>query len=397
MSGRRRGHGEGAIYQRPDGRWTAAVELGWQGGKRRRKYVYGRTRREVAQKLRDVQRAHQEGDVLADERTTVERYLTDWLAVVKPSLRWRTWERYEQYARLHAIPVIGRVRLTKLTPQHLQGLYTDRLRAGLSPTSVVHLHRFLHRALGQAVRWNLVARNVAGLVDPPRMARYEHVAFSPEQAERFLAAIRGDRLEALYVLALVTGLREGELLGLRWPDVDLDASTVAVRGSMQSDEHGRLVIDETKTRGSRRLVVLPRLAVAALVRHRAVQARERLRAGPRWEELGLVFPNTVGRPILRQNLVQRSLHPLLERAGLPRLRFHDLRHSAATLLLARGVHPKVVSELLGHSQIGITLDLYSHVTATMLQHAADAFDELFGGQLGGQAGSGEGQTAGEPS
>jgi hypothetical protein len=118
---RRRGHGEGAIYQRPDGRWTAAVELGWQGGKRRRKYVYGRTRREVAQKLRTVQRAQQDGGVLADERTTVERYLIDRLEVVKPSLRWRTWQRYEQYARLHTIPSIGRVRLSKLTPQHYRG------------------------------------------------------------------------------------------------------------------------------------------------------------------------------------------------------------------------------------------------------------------------------------
>jgi integrase len=179
--------------------------------------------------------------------------------------------------------------------------------------------------------------------------------------------------------------------------VDLDAGTVTVRGSMQPDEHGRRVLDETKTRGSRRLVVLPHLAVAALVRHRTVQARERLRAGPRWEELGLVFPNTVGRPILPQNLVQRSLYPLLAQAGLPRLRFHDLRHSAATLLLAKGVHPKVVSELLGHAQVGITLDLYSHVSATMLRHAADAFDELLGGQLGGQAGSMEDGAAGEPS
>jgi integrase len=199
------------------------------------------------------------------------------------------------------------------------------------------------------------------------------------------------------VLALVTGLREGELLGLRWSDVDLDAATVTVRGSMQPDERGRRVIEETKTRSSRRLVVLPRLAVAALLGHRTVQARERLRAGPRWQELGLVFPNAVGRAILPQNLLQRLLYPLLERAGLLRLRSHDLRHSAATLLLARGVHPKVVSELLEHAQIGITLDLYSHVSATMLRHAADAFDELFGGQLGAQAGSVEDEAARQPS
>jgi integrase len=260
-----------------------------------------------------------------------------------------------------------------------------------------HIAALVRAAWELGDRPGLVPRNVADLVDPPRMPRYEHAAFTPEQAERFLAAIRGDRLEALFVLALVTGLREGELLGLRWSDVDLDAATVTVRGSMQPDDRGRRVIEETKTRSSRRLVVLPRLAVAALLSHRTVQARERLRAGPRWQELGLVFPNTVGRAILPQNLLQRSLYPLLERAELPRLRFHDLRHSAATLLLARGVHPKVVSELLGHTQIGITLDLYSHESATMLRHAADAFDELFGGQLGGQAGSVEDKAADQPS
>jgi integrase len=179
--------------------------------------------------------------------------------------------------------------------------------------------------------------------------------------------VQGDRLEALYVLAITTGMRQGELLGLRWRDVDVE------RGRLQ-------LVRQLKTRQSRRAVVLPELAVTALVDHRDRQAAEREQQGALWEEHGLVFPNIVGRPLNPNNLRQRSFFPLLARAGLPRIRFHDLRHSCATLLLSEGVHPKIVSDLLGHSQIGITLDLYSHVTATMQAVAAEAMGRLLGGQ-----------------
>jgi site-specific recombinase XerD len=214
MSPRRRGHGEGSIYRRPDGRWAATIDLGWHGGKRRRKFLYGKTRAEVARKLATSLQAHRDGQVFGDERTTVEQFLSAWLVTVEPSLAPRTWTRYEQLIRRHTAPHIGKVRLTKLGARHLDQLYSALVRSGLSPTTVLQLHRILHHALRDATRWNLVARNVAELVTPPRRARHDFVTLTPEQARRFLDGVKGDRLEALYILGLTTGMREGELFGL---------------------------------------------------------------------------------------------------------------------------------------------------------------------------------------
>lgn len=242
----------------------------------------------------------------------------------------------------------------------------------------------LHRALGQAARWDLVARNVVTLVDPPRVARHRITALTPEQARHFLDAARGDRLEALYVVALTTGMRQGELLALRWSDVDESSQALRVRGTLHHDPQGGWAIHEPKTAGSQRQVLLAVAAVDALRRHRTAQNDERQGVGPAWQDHDLVFANAVGGPLAPQNLLRRSFVPLLVRAGLPRVRFHDLRHTAATLLLAEGVHRKIVSELLGHSQVSITLDLYSHVTGTMQRAAVSALDGLLGSQLGSQ-------------
>lgn len=240
---------------------------------------------------------------------------------------------------------IGRLRLGRLGPFHLEHLYAERIKAGLSPTTVLQLHRLLHHALRDAVRWSLVLRNVSELVTPPRRARYDFRVLSSDQARAFLQAVKGDRLEALYVVAITTGMREGELFGLRWTDVNLRTGWLRLTRQL-------------KTKSSRRQVLLPRIVVEALTAHDERQAQERELVGTAWEDNGLVFPNTIGRPINVSNFLPRDFYPLLERAGLPRMRFHDLRHSAATLLLELGIHPKVVSEMLGHSQIGITLDLY---------------------------------------
>jgi integrase len=197
---------------------------------------------------------------------------------------------------------------------------------------------------------------------------------SPEQAQRFLAAAVGDPLEALYVLALSSGMRQGELLGLHWRDVDLDDGVVRVTGSLARIKTG-LTFGETKS-GKTRQVALSGVAIDALRRHRVVQSKERLRLGEIWEDNDLVFANGVGRPIDARNVLSRSFHPVLERSGLPIIRFHDLRHTAATLLLGRGLHPKIVSEMLGHSQISVTLDLYSHVTPLMHRQAAEAMNAV---------------------
>jgi integrase len=370
----KRANGEGSIYKRTDGRYCATLTV--EGDKR--KSFYGATRQEVSRKLNDALKSQREGLPVLRERYTVGQYLSEWLKSTEPSLQPRTFMRYEEIVRLHLAPMLGGTTLARLGPQHLQALYADRLEAGLSSTTVLQVHRVMRRALDQAARWGLVARNVATLVDAPRKRHREIKALTPDEVRSLLEAASGDRLEALYAVAVTSGMRQGELLALRWRFVDLTMGTAQVRGTLQRTREG-LKIAEPKTARSRRLVRLTVTATEALRRHKACQAEERLRLGAAWADNDLVFANEVGRPIEATNLVSRSFAPLLKRAGLPRIRFHDLRHTAATLMLAQNVHAKVVSEMLGHSQISITLDLYSHVTPTMQQEATAAVDALLTG------------------
>lgn len=279
--------------------------------------------------------------------------------------------------RRHLTPALGRVKLKDLTPFKVQGLYRSKLDTGLSNSSVRYTHAVLHRALKQAVKWSLVPRNVAEAVDPPKVRREEITPLSPGQSRSFLAAARktGDRFEALYVVALTCGLRQGEILGLKWSDVDLEAKTLRVNRQLQRHRDGDgLVFSEPKN-ASRRTVPLAATAVEALRRHGKRQAEEKMRAGFLYEDEGLVFASEVGTPLDAQNVVNRSFKPLLKKAGLPSIRFHDLRHTCATLLLAKGVHPKLVQALLGHASIGITMDLYSHWAPAMGDQAASAMED----------------------
>ncbi len=356
MARGRRGNREGSICKIKDGRWLAQVTM--PDGHRRR--WYDRTRDGAHGKLLAALAEVGRGVVsTAPAELTVAEYLANWLEDVRSTLRPSAWGAYERHIRNHAIPTIGRKRLVRLDPTDLRALYRRLLDAGLSPTTVRHVHGVLRRALGQAQRDGLVGRNVAGLVTAPRRAETGMQVLDGAQVRTLLAAASGDRLEALYALAVTTGMRRGELLALRWDDVQLDARLVAVRG--------------TKTAGSRRQVALTGLAVDALRRRRAAADIE---AGIVGNPGGYVFTSTRGTPIQPSNLLRRSFAPLLERAGLPHIRFHDLRHTAATLMLGRGVHPKIVSEMLGHATIAITLDTYSHVLPTMQAGAAAKLDAL---------------------
>lgn len=374
----RRGTNEGSIYKRADGRWVGVVHLGYEGGRRRRKHIYGKTRQDVARRLATAIKARQDGLPLPSDRDTVESFLGQWLKSVRPSLRPRTWTRYESLIRIHALPEIGRVPLAKLAPPHLQKLYASRLDAGQSPASVRQLHAVLHRALRQALRWGLVARNVGDMVTAPRVERHQIKTLEQDQARALLEAASGDRLEAFYILALATGMRLGELMALQWADIDLEVGSLYVRGTLIRTR-GEVRIAEPKTSRSRRRIELTALAVGAIRRHRVLQNEERLRLGDAWANKDLAFANEVGDFLSETNFRRQSFAPLLKRAGLPHMRFHDLRHTAATLLLARGVHPKIVSEMLGHSTIAVTLDLYSHVTPTMQRETAVVMDSVLGG------------------
>jgi integrase len=312
---------------------------------------------------------------LPSDQLRVGGYLEEWLASTEPSVKPSTWLRYKQLLRLHAIPVLGHLPMTRLEARHIQRLYADLLGQGQAPSSVRQLHAVLRRAMGQATKWGAVPRNVVALVTPPRVPRHEVAPLTADQARALLEAAQGERLEALYVLALSSGMRLGELLGLRWRDVDLEAGTLQVRQILVRMPSG-LRFGEPKTKRSRRRIALSVGTRDALRHHRARQAAERLRIGPVWEDHDLGFANEIGKPLDAGNLLRRDYWRALAKAGIPRCRFHDLRHTCATLLLQQGVHAKVVSELLGHSSIGMTLDIYSHVIPDMQQQAVSAMDAV---------------------
>ncbi len=376
---RRRGNNEGSIYQRSDGRWVGSASIGYENEKRKRKHVYGSTRQVVAKKLHRVMRDVEQGLPITPERLTVERFLHQWLAdLVKHNVRPRTFESYQMVVELHLAAAFGHLRLGMLQPSHVQEYLNRKLEAGLSPRTVQYHHAILRRGLGQAVKWGVIPRNVAKLVDPPRVKYEEVKPLLSKEVQQLLDTIHGDRLEALYVLAIATGMRQGELLGLRWNDVDLEVRSLRVHTALQRiDSKFQLV--EPKSRSSRRTIDLPQTSVAALRQHKVEQLQERLLTGSEWEDWSLVFTTQRGTPIEASNLI-RAFHRLLTEAGLRRIRFHDLRHTTASMWLAQGVPARVVMELLGHSQITLTMNTYSHVMPELRREAADSMDAVLAGR-----------------
>ncbi|OAI43522.1 hypothetical protein AYO38_02650 [bacterium SCGC AG-212-C10] len=323
----------------------------------------------MAQKLNRALGDQERGTPLPPEQLTVEAFLTDWLASsAKGRLAESTYHGYETIVKSHIVPTIGKVRLAKLTPAQLQRLYRDKLDAGLAPVTVVRIHKVLSSALSEAERHGRVSRNVAKLVQAPRIESSKALAFSVDQAKAFMEQVAGDRMYAAYMVALAAGLRRGELLALEWEDVDLVNSSLAVRHSLMKVAGGWRSSDP-KTRGSRRVVKLPAFAVEALKAHRTAQLEERL-ASPVWEDPNLVFTTSIGTLVDGRNFL-RQFKAHAKAAGMPAtFTIHSLRHSAATLMLALGVQPKVVQEMLGHSRIAVTMDLYSHVLPHLQDEAA---------------------------
>lgn len=371
---KRRGNNEGSITKRSDGRYMARYTVQTAEGPKRRT-LYGRTRAEVSEKLTKAMADRDTGLVFDAGKLTVGEYLDRWLAdSVRDTVRPSTHERHEALIRRHIKPIIGRLKLKALTPAHVQGLYRDRLDNGLSPATVQKIHVVLHKALAQAVRWSLVPRNVTEAVKAPRPAPEEMRPLSQEEARRLLEAAREDRLEALYVLAIHTGMRQGELLALKWNDVDLENGVIRVQRTL-TRYGSRLVLGDTKTRKSRRTVNLTEAAIQALRGHLERQLEQVERMGDLYEDQGLIFTTEAGTLINPTNLRKRSFASLLRKAGLPEVRFHDLRHTCASLLLGKNVHPKYVQELLGHATVSITLDTYSHFVPAMGVQTARAMEE----------------------
>ncbi len=372
----KRGQNEGTIYKRADGRWEGALTLPGTGGKRKR--VYGKTQREVREQLTALRRDLDQGMPVVTERQTVGQFLDRWLVdVVKPHKSPKTAVSYAQVTRLYLAPTLGQHLLTKLEPRHVQAMMNGMVERGLAPRTVQYARAILRKALNQALKWGYVARNVATLVDPPKVKRHEITPLDASHAGRFLDAARNDRLRALFTVGVALGLRQGELLGLRWEDVDFATGTLTVRKQLQRID-GKPQLVDLKTERSRRTLPLPAVTASALRAHRARQSQERLLAGSRWQDWGLVFASTIGTPLDPRNLTDRY-KALLAQAGLPNIRFHDMRHSCASLLIAQGVPLEIVSRILGHSQISLTMNTYVHLLPQAQQQAADAMDRLFGG------------------
>lgn len=368
MKTRAAANGQGTIYRRA-GRtgWYASIVING-----RRKTYHAPTKAEADRLLAAAKTAKENGTLSAAPSQTVENYLTRWLEeVARPRVRPGTYRGYEQLVRVHLIPALGRKRLDRLTPADVQSLLNAKVEAGLSPRTVQYMHAVLRSALKQAHRWSMVPRNVAALVDSPKVEREEIQPFGSNEVRALLDAVAGDRLEALYTVAVTMGLRQGEALGLQWDDVDLEAGTLSVRRQLLRSG-GRLELKPLKTARARRTLTMPQVVIASLIEHR----RRQIAAGV--VPAGYVFAATTGSPLDARNVV-RMFKAVLRRASLPDRRFHDLRHSAASLLLVQGVAPKVVQGILGHSQIGVTMDTYSHLVPELHRDAADRIDALFGG------------------
>ena len=361
MAENRRAKGEGGIYRRKDGRWAGQYVVETAAGPKRR-YVYGKSRKEAAERLRKAL-ADRDGGLTFDAGSlTLGDYLCRWLNdSVRDTVKAKTFEGHEARVRVHVAPLLGRLKLKALNPADIQRLYRQKLDQGLSSSTVQCVHKTLHKALKQAVRWGLIPRNVTDAVDAPRPSEPEIVPLDAKQLYRFLHAAKDDRLFALYQLAATTGLRLGELLGLRWKDIDLGRGVLSVNRTLTRTGADKLSFDRPKSAKSRRSVGLTPDTLEVLKEH-----RQRQRAEGLGHDEGLVFCSGRGTPLNPSNVRNRSFKPLFRRAGLPDVTFHAAtRHTYATLLLSEGVHPKIVQELLGHARVGLTLDTYSHVLPGM--------------------------------
>ncbi|HEU5373831.1 MAG TPA: tyrosine-type recombinase/integrase [Ktedonobacteraceae bacterium] len=369
----RRTQGEGSVYMRKDGR--AAASAMYEG---KRITKYGKTKKEAKEKLDAYLADLRAGKVVMGPKQTVEQYLTHWLEDERRlRIALTSLMRYRSSLKAHIIPALGHIELSKLSREHVQSFYADLLDGGLSAGSIRHVHGLLTSALKDAVRHEIIARNPCQYVTLPRGEDFQAKALTQEEAARLIEVARGHRLWFLILMAITTGARLGELLALRWVDLNEEAGKLRIGRSVARVQGVGRIEKAPKTKSGRRPVRLPQVILRSLEAQRDYITGVRLAAGPSWKDRDLVFPNRVG-DHMDHWVVLRTFKQLVEQAGLPVMRFHDLRHSAATLLLAAGVNVKVVQEMLGHADIRTTLGMYGHVLPDMQKDASDKMDDLFG-------------------
>lgn len=388
---KRRRSGEGSIFRLKNGSWCGFANLGYRNGKRCRKKIIRKSEQEVIAEVAELAKKVRDGEAINTNRTFVRDYLRSWLQdTVRNSVRANTYKSYADQLERYLIPRLGHLELTKLKPQHIRRCLNDLRHSGgvergphatekrpraLSPRTVQYCRRILSEALSQAVDDELIRQNPVTPVKGPTVEVHEIDPYTPAQARALLTAVRGDRLEALFTVAVALGLRQGEILGLRWKDLDLEKSRLSVRHQLQRID-GEPKFVPPKSKKSRRTIIMPAVVLTALIQHRERQCEYRALAGTRWQEWDLVFPTMIGTPMESSNL-NHYFQKVAAAAGLPRRRFHDLRHTAATLLLIQGVHPRLAMGILGHSQITLTMNTYSHYLPEEMGHeAASQMDEI---------------------
>lgn len=376
MTPRRSNH-EGSIYQRKsDGLWLGIALAGYDpSGKPIRRYVSSMKRTEVVRKLKDLHRTIDDGLLIKNEGVKVAELFERWFNdIMRHQVATSTFSNYQTIVRMHILPRLGGKRLTDLTVRDVDTLLSQKADSGLSPSTVRRIRAVLAQCLDQAIRWELLNRNAATLSRSPKMVRHEGRTLSPEQARQLLETLRGHRNEALYALMLSTGLRRGEALGLLWTDFDRETGVLRVARQLKR-EGPHLVTTDTKTSLSRRAVNLPEPMLKALLDHADRQDAERGRLGSAWSDSGYIFTSSIGTPIDPRNLY-REFQSICRKAGLGDWHPHELRHSAASLMLAQGVKLQVVSQVLGHSSIRMTADVYGHILDPDRREAADAMGSV---------------------
>lgn len=374
MADKRRGHNEGSIYYVPErDKWV--VEISVAPGQRKK--FYCKTKQEAVRKKSEVLRELEKGTLANGPQRKLKDYLEDWLENVhRDNIRISSYVKYKKLIGYIAAD-LGEIWLQKLTPEQVQRFYTKKCKDGLSSKTVHEIHGVLHLALKHAVRWNYVSRNVCDLLDSPRVVSREGTSLTLEQARKLLESIQGHRLEVVLMMAVITGMRKGEIIALRWSDIDLDRWVLHVVHTVDYIPGYGYVENEPKTQAGKRTIDLPAFFVGMLKQHRVKQEQRRLKVGEAWESRDLVFPDLTG-GYLNPIHVLRMFKKLLERAELPHMHFHDLRHSAATILISMGINPKVIQELLGHSDISITLGIYGHLFPSMQKDVVDKWQDVFG-------------------
>ncbi|KRQ85843.1 Tyrosine recombinase XerC [Caloramator mitchellensis] len=382
---KKRGNNEGTIYKRPNGTWCGQITLGRsEDGKLKRQSFYGKTRQEVAEKINKAINSFAAGVLVEPSQLTLSNWLNTWLFEYKKSnLRPSTLQSYEYLIRYHINPALGHYKLKELRSEHLQMLYNDKLKEGLSPRTVKYIHTVLHGALKQAAKNNIVARNISEATILPKQRKKDIKVLTLEEQQRFLNSLEGERLKSIFIIALATGMRQGELLALTWDNVNFKEGTITVKRSLKRvknfDSNIKkktiVIFQEPKTNAGNRIIPLPPAVLEELKNHRKRQLEEKLKAGEVYEDNNLVFATELGKPIETRNLM-RTFYRICEKANID-INFHALRHTYATRLLEANEHPKVVQEILGHNDITTTLNIYSHVMPEVKKAAALKINHLF--------------------